>query len=308
MPSMLIMTHSRDLHGFVVQQLLADRVDVRILAVDQVLGNENWSWHAHRSDLVASDMRGQQFDALWLRRTRVPMVARTETAAQLAIAEADAYLEGIALTHADRIAFNPYLASRRAENKLVQLRWAQQAGFAVPRTLVTQDCEQLAAFLRTVAGPVIAKKLRGVAGQQLETVRLESPSDIPCHVLRACPTLVQEEIAGNTHLRLVVWGDRMHLFSLESARLDWRPAQPRASHLPCVPPDLAERVRRFMALAELQMGSFDFKLDPDGVPIFLEVNQQGQFLFLQEDTGVDLAGDLADYMAEALLQCQGAAA
>lgn len=308
MPSLLIMTHSRDLHGHVIQQLLADRVDVRILAVDQVLGNEGWTWRADRTDLVAADFQRWNFDAVWLRRTRIPRIQGNDAAQNLAVEEANAYLEGIALTHADRLAFNPYLAARRAENKLIQLRWAQAAGLNIPRTIVTQECEQLEAFVRDVGTPVITKKLRGLTGQRLETVRLSDPADIPCPVLRACPTMVQEEIPGSRHLRLVVWGDTMHMFQLESEALDWRPAHPKASFVPNMDQGFASKIRAFMRLSGLQMGSFDFKLDAAGEPVFLEVNQQGQFLFLQEDTGVDLARSFADFVAGKLGNLTSAAA
>jgi len=44
------------------------------------------------------------------------------------------------------------------------------------------------------------------------------------------------------------------------------------------------------------MAVHDFKIAPSGEPTWLELNPQGQFLFLQEATGIDLASACGDFM------------
>jgi D-alanine-D-alanine ligase-like ATP-grasp enzyme len=48
---------------------------------------------------------------------------------------------------------------------------------------------------------------------------------------------------------------------------------------------------------ELPMGMIDLKLTDDGEPVFLEVNPQGQFLFLQPLTEQPLLAAFADYLS-----------
>ena len=43
------------------------------------------------------------------------------------------------------------------------------------------------------------------------------------------------------------------------------------------------------------MGVFDLKMDPSGVPVFLELNPQGQFLFVEGLTGMDLIGAFSGF-------------
>ena len=47
------------------------------------------------------------------------------------------------------------------------------------------------------------------------------------------------------------------------------------------------------------MGIFDLKVDNFGQPNFLECNQQGQFLFLQEVTGFDLLSEFSTFFVNA---------
>jgi hypothetical protein len=44
------------------------------------------------------------------------------------------------------------------------------------------------------------------------------------------------------------------------------------------------------------MGIIDLKLTPDGEPVWLEVNPQGQFLFLDAFADLQLAAKFADYL------------
>ena len=46
----------------------------------------------------------------------------------------------------------------------------------------------------------------------------------------------------------------------------------------------------------LNMGIFDLKLDPQGDPVWLEVNPQGQFLFLEGMSDLRLADAFADHL------------
>ena len=47
----------------------------------------------------------------------------------------------------------------------------------------------------------------------------------------------------------------------------------------------------------LAMGVVDLKLDGDGEPVWLEVNPQGQFLFVEGLSGVPLTRALAEFLA-----------
>jgi hypothetical protein len=44
------------------------------------------------------------------------------------------------------------------------------------------------------------------------------------------------------------------------------------------------------------MGIFDLKLSDDGEPVWLEVNPQGQFLFVEGLAGLDLKAAFADFL------------
>ena len=63
--------------------------------------------------------------------------------------------------------------------------------------------------------------------------------------------------------------------------------------------DRAKRsaLRAVLAHLGLRMGIVDLKLDDAGVPVWLEINPQGQFLFAEGLCGLRLAEAFADFVA-----------
>jgi hypothetical protein len=55
-------------------------------------------------------------------------------------------------------------------------------------------------------------------------------------------------------------------------------------------------IRRVLDVLGLEMGIVDIKETPDGEFVWLEVNPQGQFLFLEGLTGEPLTDYFTDYL------------
>jgi hypothetical protein len=64
-----------------------------------------------------------------------------------------------------------------------------------------------------------------------------------------------------------------------------------------VPVDLHERVRDVLDRLGLAMGVVDLKLTPEDEVVWLEVNPQGQFLFIEGMTGMPSTAHFAAYLA-----------
>ena len=47
------------------------------------------------------------------------------------------------------------------------------------------------------------------------------------------------------------------------------------------------------------MGAVDMKISEEGEPVFLEINPQGQFLFVEGLTGMDLTTPFVDFLTSA---------
>ncbi|MEV5884863.1 ATP-grasp domain-containing protein [Streptomyces sp. NPDC052020] len=194
---------------------------------------------------------------------------------------------------------SPPDATDRAADKVFQLAVAEKVGFRVPRTLVSQSREDVIAFKQQV-GRVIVKPVVGARGPLMFTQFIDSPELIPAESFDVCPAIYQEYIEGRRHIRLNCFGEQMYAALIETDVLDWRPNLSVANISKWkVPRDVAERVMAVLSALGLRMGIVDLKLAPHGEPVWLEVNPQGQFLFLEPLLDEPMTDHFVDFLLTA---------
>lgn len=296
MPQVGVVTRHDDFHAHVVQRLLEDQGTACFLLFADSLscvGGLSWTsaWPTPSQDARGSlrDSRGRRvvvgdLDVVWWRRLtgepRIPVPLSGDDVRELVANDCQAALYGLLLTDFGGTWISHPEATRTACNKLLQLKVAQQAGLRVPKTLVSQEPDRVRAFCADSGGQVIVKPVAGVQNTPLMT-GLVRPDVLRDDAIRVCPATYQELIPGTLHLRISCFGDDLFPVLLETETLDWRyPLDARAS-----PFDLdrttARRIRHVLARLGLRMGMVDMKLDEAGTPVWLEVNPQGQFMFLE---------------------------
>ena len=300
----LIHTQVGDVHAKVVQRALT------------TLGHEAVLWYG--ADLpqqatasVAIDPGGEvnlmlsgpdgplhgPFDRVWLRRRSRPVLPEDMHAGDRTFSALEwrQMGQGIALHLApDAFWVNPHDAAGRAESKAWQLSHACAAGMRVPPTLFSSDPTQIRAFLRS-HGPAIYKPFvtpvwrTGDAVSLLYTASL-SEDDLPeDEVLRLCPGIFQPRIDKSYELRVTIVGRHMVAVRLNSqdrelTRTDWRAGIGSIEMTPAVvPPELERRCFALMERLGLVFGCLDFIVTSAGEHVFLELNQMGQFLWLEHE-------------------------
>ncbi|MBS0446818.1 MAG: hypothetical protein JSR59_12820 [Proteobacteria bacterium] len=248
---------------------------------------------------AAGGLIDAQPDVYWNRRIARPVIATAMDPAdrRFALREAATLLAG-ALDLTSRLAFavNPPAAAARAENKPVQLVAARELGFALPDTLVSNDPARIRRFVRRHAeGGAVYKAFRPVTWESpgryasLYTARVDESMLPDDGLLRASPGIYQALVPKACELRVTCIGDEAIAARLDSqatrtGKTDWRLA---AVHDLQVEPyalseSLQQRCRALLASLGLVFGCIDFIVTPDGEHVFLEVNQMGQFLWVEE--------------------------
>jgi hypothetical protein len=312
-PDVLIVTHENDLHALLVQEALEARHGLRchVLEFDVLPIRGGLSWSADGSVAPSLRVRGgatidvRTVGAVWWRRLfggpfQVPGVA-SDVAMDLITGDSRAAIEGLLLEEVRGAWVSHPRATRSAENKLVQLRAARRAGLRIPRTLVSQEPAEIRRFCAELHDRVVIKPVRGTARAPLLTVPVTADLLASDASLSVCPAIYQELVEGTRHIRANCFGEEAHAVLIEAAVLDWR----ADLGIPMSPMTLSDDVRRrlleVLRILDLRMGIFDLKIDPAGEVVWLEVNPQGQFVFLQPLAGIDLVAPFSDFLrAEAV--------
>ena len=292
-PHVAILTRHDDFHAYVVRHVLVDRGDATcsIILTDSMasVGNLSWSTDPEVTAGTVRDVDGREvlvadLDVIWWRRLtgepQIPVTLQDEAARDLVVNDCRAALLGLLLTDFTGLWVSHPEATRTAHNKLVQLRAAQRAGLRVPRTLVSQDAERVRRFCEDLEYRVIAKAVSGAQGTPTETGRA-TPELLTDAAVALCPAIYQEFVPGTRHLRVCAFGSEIHTAQLETEALDWRYPLDATVTPYRLDARTSAQVRQVISDLGLRMGIVDMKLTPEGTPIWLEVNPQGQFLFLE---------------------------
>jgi hypothetical protein len=203
---------------------------------------------------------------------------------------------------------NPPATARLAENKLYQHSVATGLGFTLPDTVFTNDSSEIKSFLRAHGGKMIYKAFPAPLWRQGEdtlacySVCLTEKDLVEDELLESTPGIYQEVVPKAFEVRLTMMGAQpfaAKILSQETTegKVDWRRAYSELTMEPFqLPADLIATCRQLMGHLNLVFGCFDFIVRPDGAYVFLEVNQQGQFLFVEEYTGLPLLEGFCDFL------------
>lgn len=253
-----------------------------------------------------------EITSVWYRRPESPKIHADVTdpeARQIAEAECRSALRGLWAALHDRFWMSWPMNIRRADQKLLQLRLAAELGFCIPPTLITQNPDHARSFHRKITGAVAVKTLSGIfiEGPPHRAVYTNLLKDEHLAVLDnvvVCPTLFQRYIDKAVELRVIVVWDTVFAVEMQTqadprAMIDWRRGSPvSVPHVPTkLPSVLEERCLRLARRLGLTFGAIDLIRTPAEEYVFLEINPNGQWAWLEGLTGLPIARKIAEVLS-----------
>lgn len=206
---------------------------------------------------------------------------------------------------------NSPTASDLASQKILQHEAALACGFEVPDTLYSNDPEEIRRFIAGEGSRVIFKILTGAPWRDGRTrwVSYSAPLSeaqlVDDDLLRQTPSIYQALVPKAYELRVTVMGRQVFTAKVLSqdtteGKLDWRRAYRELTMSPWeIPEEIKEQCFGLMDRLGIVFGCFDFIVTPEGSHVFLEVNEAGQFLFVEEYTGLPLLDAFCDFLIAA---------
>lgn len=305
----LIITIKDDLHALSVQQAIRDRgyQHCQIFECDRISSEHRVQWSINSDGAIGQLLWGDgkkinvaDIELIWWRRVYSDQTldepVTDEYRLHLINNDCRGALNGILTSCFKGQWVSSPEATTRASDKIYQLGIAREVGFRVPETLISQSLEQVTEFTKRLNDKVIVKPVVGAAGPLLFTQFVGDPHRFDPESFAVCPAVYQEYIEGSEHIRLNCFGDQSFAGLIETSDLDWRPNLKVPIKSWPVPASLHQQVRAVLDRLGLAMGIVDIKRTPEGQFVWLEVNPQGQFLFLQPLTNMPLDQYFADYL------------
>jgi glutathione synthase/RimK-type ligase-like ATP-grasp enzyme len=129
------------------------------------------------------------------------------------------------------------------------------------------------------------------------------PDDLDDQTISLTAHMFQEQIPKDFDARITVVADKCFGVAIRTespaARIDFRADYSAVSYTPlALPADLPGKLRAYLDRFGLAFGAFDFAVTTEGRYYFLECNPNGQWGWLQDETGLPMAEAFAEYLAE----------
>ncbi|HKV91148.1 MAG TPA: hypothetical protein VJW20_01220 [Candidatus Angelobacter sp.] len=251
-----------------------------------------------RPEMTLGALKLENDDALWLRQPDQPPHDPAVSNASKKFADYPAFFNALAymLESLPVRCINTYSASCLIRNKGVQLHLAGTSGLNIPATLMSNSPAAVRDFFDHYPNNAICKAFASHVWQQqgsedisvTETfclTREQLPTDD--EVFTYAPAIYQEMVVKQFDVRVVLMGERIYSYALRTPEnsLDWRFDAARknlAVEVISTPPDVEAGLHLFAQKTGICFGVLDFAVDRNGQWWFLEINEQGQFLWLDQ--------------------------
>ncbi|WP_427158380.1 ATP-grasp domain-containing protein [Aliinostoc sp. HNIBRCY26] len=190
---------------------------------------------------------------------------------------------------------NSWQAYELHKEKPLQLSMVKNVGVKIPKTLISNDQEEIIQFTNSLEKAIFKPVYGGahtkpVTPEHLEPKRLEL-------ALRLAPVTIQEYIPG-TNIRTYVIGDAIYSAEIRSSHLDFR--EDREAEL--IPVELPASVQQqCLAITKalmLDWTAIDWRLNPNGEYVFLEANPSPMFLHFENQTGFPITQKLVQLLMQ----------
>jgi glutathione synthase/RimK-type ligase-like ATP-grasp enzyme len=323
-PSVLILTQPEDSHAYAVAEALKRKgVSACLWHTSNFPGRdgESISFATGTKSLyvdgIARRRRVPRYRTVWNRRPCLVVPADGVHPADQKFAETEcaAFRRALfSLLAPDALWVNDPDAAWRASRKPLQLEAAVKVGFAIPDTLVSNDPRRVRQFLAEQGGSLIYKPFAGATWRQGDThwmpfaSLVTAESLVEDRLLRAVAGIYQAVVPKDYELRVTVMGREavaVKIRSQETAngRIDWRRSYDELKMEPfALAPQIAARCVAVLRYFGLAFGCIDLIVRPDGETVFLEVNESGQFLFLERFAEVRLLESFAEFLISGELE------
>lgn len=194
-------------------------------------------------------------------------------------------------------------ANYRSLSKILQLHLALKVGLKVPQSFFGGKINNDQFLLRK--DDVCIKPLEGIHLKQDNKTYahyaelLQDKSNEALSTLVFCPAIIQEYISKIYELRITIVGDKIFSCMIDSqkselGKIDWRHHDwaNTPHYAVSIPAEIEYKLNNLMKQLGLVYGAIDMIFDGKDY-YFLEVNSMGQWLWIEDFTGMPISKEIA---------------
>ena len=313
MTKVLIITNKSDITSdFIVKRLKEKKIDFYRFNTEEFTKSVKISLDfSLNTFLLIDSITNKKYDlkdfsSVYYRRPEIPSIKENElTSGEYNFFRNELFymLEGVYKLLRNAYWISPIYSIREAENKIYQLDVAKSLGFEIPNSIVSNSFEKINNFYQENDDDCIIKPIKsGLIEDDLEskvvfTSILKSISKRKKSI-ELCPNYLQSHISKKSDIRVIMVGDCVFATLIDSqvnnsTLTDWRKGEQSLKHTKIeLPNDIKTKCISLLKILKLRFGAVDFILDKNNNYIFLEINPNGQWAWIESQIGYDISNEI----------------
>lgn len=249
------------------------------------------------------------FKAVYFRRPKLPFLPKDLSIGEcnFFINEYNVLLDGIYHLLSSKKWLNNAFNIRNAENKINQLLIAKSFGLDLPKSLITNNENNALIFFKNQS--TIFKPLKygfiNEPEKQSSVLYTNSVDDNflnNINRIKKMPVYFQKHINKNFDVRVTIVGNKIFPARIDSqsstdSLIDWRAASNILLHEKIeLPGDIESKCFKLLEYYKLNFAAIDFILDENDNYIFLEINPNGQWAWIQKLLDYPITQAIVDFL------------
>jgi hypothetical protein len=313
----LIISDKNDVHTIKVEDCLTAasikymRFNLDVVSLKQtIVSFTGFEWDI---ECPNGKFKTSEVTVIWNRRTYVELLLDEidETSVEFKIwkGEWNKTLLGIYSSLESKTWLNFYRDAYYAENKFRQFSVALAVNLKTPTFICSNDINILKSFFDDSKEKVIKYlnqdfyKVTDGSYKGIYVNKILKKDLGTFQKIGENPIILQNYIQKKFEVRYTIVGQEHFVCRIDSqeskiANIDWRRYDlANTPHSIIKPPkDVEKSVRKFMIAFNLNYGALDFIVTESGIWYFLELNSMGQFLWIEDLTGLKISNSIANWL------------
>lgn len=299
--SILIVTCSYDLTSNYIQKRYESNYTFFRLNIDEVNKfeiNVNNKGFSIKNKETGRKIYSTEITSIYYRKIDFPNLDEYEPEDHVFIKkEILAFVDGIVNSFEGKVLTKPAIL-RNSENKVNQLMIAERLGIKQPKTSITNSSEYINKIIgenKWILKPMASGRIRK-KDNSYEVIQTNIV-DREVNEIEKCPTYFQEYITKEYELRITVINNKIFPVKITNQdKIDWRKSGPSNKFEICkIPKNIEKECLKILSELKLDFGAFDY-IYTGREYIFLEVNPNGQWLWLEEELGLNISEEIVSYL------------
>jgi hypothetical protein len=323
----LLITNKSDIHpNPVIEKLSGLGASIFRLNCESLLADYKFSWSIGPTgpDCILENrvtnlkIQLSEIGAVWERRPvspeELPHSVNSDFG-RVGLSEAEGFLRFFRYSLVDRFWVGNVFLDRRAESKILQLLIAHELGFQIPNTIFT-NMKSLALEFFGSESDLLIKPIEedGITIEEQEHAFFSRK--FPKSLLSDCPdaafensvSFIQNYVPKACEVRVTCVKEKAFACKIDSqsqevskGAIDWRQGYGHGlKHTPiALPSEIEEFCFAFLKKMGTNFGCFDFIVTQNNEYVFLECNPNGQWLWIEKETGLPISDAIAKVLFEA---------